>query len=53
MLVPDTVEGSVILSIIDFILSFFIIFGIGVVLYIFPYFNRFGEIDEEKLKGGH
>ncbi len=53
MIIPDTVEGSVLLSVIDFILSFVIIWGIGLVLYIFPLLNKFGSIDEEKLKGGH
>ena len=53
MVVPDTLEGSIILSIIDFILSFVVIWGIGLILYMFPYLNRFGKIDEDKLKGGH
>lgn len=53
MIVPDTVEGSILLSVIDFILSFFIIWGIGLVLYIFPYLNKLGSVNEEKLKGGH
>ncbi|MDU2065090.1 MAG: hypothetical protein E6713_09610 [Sporomusaceae bacterium] len=53
MTVPDTVEGSILLSVIDFILSFVIIWGIGLVLYLFPILNKFGAINEEKLKGGH
>ena len=53
MTVPDTLEGSFMLSIIDFILSFVIIWGIGLVLYLFPYLNKIGDIDENKLKGGH
>jgi hypothetical protein len=53
MIIPDTVEGSILLSIIDFILSFFIIWGIGLVLYAFPLLNKLGSVDEDKLKGGH
>ena len=53
MTVPDSVEGAIVLSIIDFLLSFVIIWGIGLVLYIFPYLNKLGYIDENKLKSGH
>lgn len=52
--IPDTLHGAVLISIIDFILSFFIISGIGVILAILPAVNRFWKIDESKLrKGGH
>lgn len=52
--IPDTLHGAVLISIIDFILSFFIISGIGVILAILPVVNRFWKIDESKLrKGGH
>lgn len=52
--ISNTVDGAVILSIIDFILSFVIISGIGVILAILPVVNRFWKIDEEKLRrGGH
>ncbi|MBL8260487.1 MAG: hypothetical protein JNM60_11820 [Candidatus Competibacteraceae bacterium] len=52
--VPDSVYGAILLSIIDFFLSFAIIAGIGAVLSFFPYLNRLGEIDEKKLReGGH
>ena len=52
--IPNTVDGAVILSLIDFILSFFIISGIGVILAVLPAVNRFWKIDEEKLRrGGH
>ena len=53
IIIPNTVEGAVILSIIDFILSFFIISGIGVILAILPVANRFWKIDEAKLRRGH
>jgi hypothetical protein len=40
MLVPDTLQGAMLLSIIDFVLSFFVIAGIGFVLAVFPVLNR-------------
>lgn len=46
--VPNTVEGAVILSVIDFVLSMVFIAGIGVVLKFFPYLNRLGEIKQEE-----
>ena len=52
--IPNTIEGAFVLSIIDFILSFFIISGIGVILALLPVVNRFWKIDEAKLRrGGH
>ncbi|WP_324568866.1 hypothetical protein, partial [Accumulibacter sp.] len=39
-IVPDTLQGALILSVIDFFLSFVIISGIGVVLALFPLLNR-------------
>lgn len=53
MTIPDTVEGAVMLSVIDFFLSIAIIWGISLVLYIFPHLNKLGHIDEKKLKGGN
>ncbi|MCR6631694.1 MAG: hypothetical protein NVV74_17530 [Magnetospirillum sp.] len=53
-MIPDTLQGAVILSLIDFILSIVVISGIGVVLALFPLLNRLGKVDEEKLRnGGH
>ena len=53
-MIPDSVYGAILLSIIDFFLSFVMIAGIGVVLSLFPYLNRLGEVDEKKLReGGH
>ena len=53
-MIPDSVYGAILLSIIDFFLSFVVITGIGVVLALFPYLNRLGEVDEKKLReGGH
>jgi hypothetical protein len=51
--IPDNIEGAVLISIIDFILSFVIISGIGVVLAILPVVNRYWTIDEKDLKSGH
>jgi hypothetical protein len=51
--IPDNVEGAFLISIIDFILSFVIISGIGVILAILPVVNRYWVIDEKDLKGGH
>ncbi|MEI6285837.1 MAG: hypothetical protein WCP79_04960 [Bacillota bacterium] len=53
MTIPDTVQGSILLSAIDFFLSFLIIWGIGLILYLFPYINKFFTLDENKLKSGH
>ena len=51
--IPDNVEGAFLISIIDFVLSFVIISGIGVILAILPVVNRFWVIDDKDLKGGH
>ena len=51
--IPDTIQGAVIISIIDFILSFVIISGIGVVLAILPVVNRHWHLDDEKIRKGH
>jgi hypothetical protein len=39
-IVPDTLQGALIVSVIDFLLSFLIISGIGFVLSLFPLLNR-------------
>ena len=52
-MIPDTLEGALILSAIDFFLSFVIIGGIGVVLAAFPHLNRLGEVSDQDLKSGH
>lgn len=49
----DTVTFSIILSIIDFFLSMIMISGIGGVLYLLPYLNRLGKLDEESMRRGH
>ncbi|MEI6702939.1 MAG: hypothetical protein WCL71_05305 [Deltaproteobacteria bacterium] len=50
-IIPDTLEGALILSVIDFFLSFVIIAGIGVVLSFFPLLNRFGPKGEDGEDG--
>jgi hypothetical protein len=52
MSIPDNLQGAFTISIIDFVLSFVIISGIGVVLALLPLVNRW-KIDESKLKQGH
>jgi hypothetical protein len=39
-IVPDTMQGALIVSVIDFFLSFLIISGIGFILSLFPLLNR-------------
>lgn len=53
MTVPDTLEGALLLSVIDFFLSIVMISGIGFILALFPLLNRLGRIDEDKLRQGH
>jgi len=53
MTVPDTMNGALILSLVDYLLSFAIIWAISLVLYLFPYLNKLGKITDESLKGGH
>ncbi|MBP8597741.1 MAG: hypothetical protein KBI24_00620 [Selenomonas sp.] len=45
---PDSMSGALILSGIDFLLSFIFISCIGIVLYFFPKLNKLGEITEKK-----
>jgi Na+-transporting methylmalonyl-CoA/oxaloacetate decarboxylase gamma subunit len=45
-IVPDTLQGALIVSVIDFFLSFLIISGIGVVLSFFPLLNRVAQFIE-------
>lgn len=53
-MIPDTVQGAVILSVIDFFASILMITGIGAVLALLPAINRLGKVDEEKLRqNGH
>ena len=49
MLVPDTLQGAVLLSLIDFFLSFVVIAAIGLVLAAFPWFVRLVKVHEKDL----
>lgn len=53
MTVPDTIEGAIILSLVDFFLSIVIIYGISLILHIFPQLNKLGRLTDEDLKAGH
>ncbi|MGC4115649.1 MAG: hypothetical protein QM765_13800 [Myxococcales bacterium] len=53
MTVPDTVEGAVIISVVDFILSFGFIAAIGGILALLPLLNRVAELDDKDLTSGH
>jgi len=53
MTVPDTIQGAITLSLVDFFLSIVIIWGISLVLYAFPYLNKLGKITDDHLTGGH
>ena len=50
MIVPDSVYGACLLSLIDFFLSIVMITGIGFVLAAFPLLNSFGKLDDEKIR---
>ena len=43
MLVPDTLQGALLLSLIDFFLSFVVIAAIGFVLAAFPWLSRIAK----------
>ncbi len=49
MLVPDTLAGAMLLSLIDFFLSFFVIAGIGFVLAVFPALNSLVTVKDKDL----
>ena len=49
MLIPDTLQGAIMLSVIDFVLSFVIIGGIGLVLAVFPALQRAGAMTDKDL----
>lgn len=51
-IVPDTLQGALVISLIDFFLSFLIISGIGVVLSLFPLLNHAAAFFTAKPKDG-
>ena len=48
MPIQDNLNGALLISAIDFILSFIIIGGIGVILALFPLLNKFGKQDDKR-----
>lgn len=50
MIVPDTLQGAIVLSVIDFALSIVMIAGIGVVLALLPLLNRIVRLDDDNLR---
>jgi len=49
MLVPDTLQGALLLSVIDFFLSFVVIAAIGFVLTGLPLINRISKFGHKDL----
>lgn len=47
-MIPDTLEGALLLSAIDFVLSFVFISFTGVILHFFPLLNKLGEVKERR-----
>lgn len=46
--IPDSLGGALLLSVIDFFLSFIFISFIGVILHSFPLLNKLGTVKERK-----
>ncbi len=46
----DTLTFALILSVIDFLLCFVMIAGIGGIIYLLRYLDRFGKLDEKKMQ---
>jgi hypothetical protein len=53
MHIQDDLNGALLISAIDFVLSFVIIGGIGCLLALFPLLNKVGKLDDETLKSHH
>ena len=53
MQIQDNLDGALLISVIDFILSFVIIGGIGCILALFPLLNKLGKLDDDTLKKHH
>ena len=49
-MIPDTIQGAILLSLIDFVLSLVMITAIGLVLWALPLLNRLGKVDEQALR---
>jgi hypothetical protein len=48
-MIPDTLPGALVLSLIDFVLSFVIVSGMGLILALFPVLNRVGKVSHAEL----
>jgi hypothetical protein len=46
----NTLTFALILSVIDFFLCFVMIAGIGVIISLLRYLDRFGKLDEDKMR---
>ena len=53
MQIQDNLDGALLISVIDFILSFVIIGGIWCILALFPLLNKLGKLDDDTLKKHH
>ena len=49
-MIPDTIQGAIMLSLIDFTLSIVMITAIGFVLWALPLLNQLGKVDEQMLR---
>lgn len=49
-MIPDTIQGAIMLSLIDFTLSIVMISAIGIVLWALPLLNQLGKVDEQTLR---
>jgi hypothetical protein len=50
MHIEDSLSGALLISVIDFALSFVFIGGIGLLLSMLPLINKLGSIKDENLK---
>jgi hypothetical protein len=53
MHIQDNLTGALLISVIDFVLSFVVIGGIGCLLALLPLLNKLGKLDDETLKNHH
>jgi hypothetical protein len=46
----DSLTFALILSIVDYLLCFVMVSAIGVIIYLLRFLNRFGTLDEKKMR---
>jgi hypothetical protein len=46
----DSLTFALILSVIDYLLCFVMVAGIGLIIYLLRFLNRFGSLDEKKMR---